>query len=101
LRTANFVWLLFFLLPRFSPVSKYHFIGSIKSHLSAVYEAMNERIHELRAEIKTIDEMLDSLSGPMHELALEEQRNLKFELELLQRNTRKQEHSEISLQPQS
>jgi|GEM_PF-3552556 hypothetical protein len=50
---------------------------------------MNERLHELRAEIKTIDEMLDSLSGPMHELAHEEQINLQFELEMLQRNLEK------------
>lgn len=53
---------------------------------------MNERIHDLRAEIKTIEQMLDSLSGPMHELALEEQRNLQFELEMLQRNEQKHEN---------
>ena len=47
---------------------------------------MNERIHDLRAELRTINEMLDSLTGPMHELALEEQKNLQFELEMLQRN---------------
>ena len=50
---------------------------------------MNERIHDLRAEIKTIETMLDSLTGPMHELALEEQTNLQFELEMLQRNEAK------------
>ena len=33
--------------------------------------------------------MLDSLSGPMHELAHEEQINLQFELEMLQRNLEK------------
>ena len=48
---------------------------------------MNERIHDLRAELKTIEEMLDSLTGPMYELALEEQKNLQFELQTLQRNT--------------
>ena len=46
---------------------------------------MKERIHDLRAEIKIIEEMLDTLSGPMHELALEEQRNLQFELDTLER----------------
>jgi len=50
---------------------------------------MSERIHEILAEIKTIEEMLGSLSGPMHELALEEQKNLQFELEMLQRNAQK------------
>lgn len=31
--------------------------------------------------------MLDSLSGPMHELALEEQKNLQFELDMLMRSS--------------
>lgn len=59
--------------------------------LDAVYISMKERLHELRAEIKTIDEMLDSLIGPMHELALEEQKNLQFELEMLQRDEQRHE----------
>jgi hypothetical protein len=58
---------------------------------------MNERLHELRAEIKTIDEMLESLSSPMHELALEEQRNLQFELEMLERNKPKDLHNPQSI----
>ncbi len=35
--------------------------------------------------------MLDSLIGPMHELALEEQKNLQFELEMLQRDEQRHE----------
>ena len=36
--------------------------------------------------------MLGTLSGPMHELAFEEQKDLKYKLAMIQHNGQKQEH---------
>jgi hypothetical protein len=50
---------------------------------------MKERIHELQNEIKSIEEMLDSMTGHMHYMALEELKNLKFEMGMLNRSINK------------
>ena len=47
---------------------------------------MKERIHTLKAEIKEIESLLDNLSGPMLELATEELKNLRFEMDMLNRS---------------
>lgn len=53
---------------------------------------MNERLHELREEMKNIESMLDTLSSPMLELVLEEQRNIQFELDIIQKNQSATDH---------
>jgi hypothetical protein len=50
---------------------------------------MKERINELQNEIKAIEGMLDSMSGHMHYMALEELKNLKFEMGMLNRSMNK------------
>jgi hypothetical protein len=50
---------------------------------------MRGRIHTLQNEIKTIENMMESLSGPMLELALEELRNMQFEMDMLNRGVQK------------
>ena len=50
---------------------------------------MKERIHELQNEIKAIEGMLDSMTGHMHYMALEELKNLKFEMGMLNRSINK------------
>ena len=59
---------------------------------------MNKRIHDMRAKIKTIEDMLGSLSAPMHELALEEQKNLQFELDMVQRNVTKTADNQFAVE---
>lgn len=46
---------------------------------------MKARIHALQVEIKTIENILNSLSGPMQQSVLEELKNMRFELEMLNR----------------
>ena len=46
---------------------------------------MNTRIHALQVEIKAIENILASLHGPMLELAVEELKNTRFELDMLNR----------------
>ena len=56
---------------------------------------MKERLHELQNEIKAIEGMLDSMSGHMHYMALEELKNLKFEMGMLNRSINKAINSEL------
>lgn len=46
---------------------------------------MNARIHALQVEIKSIENMLNSLQGPMLQVATEELKNRCFELDMLNR----------------
>ena len=47
---------------------------------------MKTKIHALQVEIKTIESLMDSLNGQMQQLAMDEVKNLRFELDLLKRN---------------
>ncbi len=46
---------------------------------------MKAKIHALQVEIKTIEKLMDSLNSQMQQLAMEEVKNLRFELDLLNR----------------
>jgi hypothetical protein len=46
---------------------------------------MKAKIHALQVEIKTIEKLMDSLNNQMQQLALEEVKNLRFELDTLNR----------------
>ncbi len=48
---------------------------------------MKAKIHTLQVEIKNIEGMLGSLDGTMQRMALEEVKNLRFELEMLNRKS--------------
>jgi hypothetical protein len=56
---------------------------------------MRGRIHTVQNEIKAIEDMLDNLSGPMLELALEELKNMQFEMEMLNRGMQRNVNSEV------
>jgi hypothetical protein len=47
---------------------------------------MNTKLHALQVEIKTIESLMDSLDSQMRRLAMEEVKNLRFEIETLNRN---------------
>ena len=57
---------------------------------------MKTRIHALQNEIREIESIVDNLSGPMLDMALEEMKNLKFELDMLNRNLQKSSHEEMA-----
>jgi hypothetical protein len=57
---------------------------------------MRGRIHTLQNEIKALEDMLDNLSGPMLELALEELRNMQFERDMLFRSAEKNEIAQLT-----
>jgi hypothetical protein len=74
---------------------KYPFVGSIYFYLAAYTNNMRGRIHTLQNEIKTIEGMLDSLSGPMLEVALEELKNMQFEMDMLNRSEERNANSAL------
>ena len=47
---------------------------------------MKDRLLTLKAEIREIESLLDTLSGAMREHASEELKNLRFEMDMLNRN---------------
>ena len=81
--------------PKLMCFSKYPFVGSIYFHLAAYTNHMRGRIHTLQNEIKTIEGMLDSLSGPMLEVALEELKNMQFEMDMLNRSEERNANSAL------
>ena len=50
---------------------------------------MNVRLHTLQVEIKNVESVLDTLNGPMRNQAVEELKNLRFEMDMLTRNLQK------------
>ncbi len=56
---------------------------------------MIARIHALQNEIRAIEGILDNLSGPMLDMALEEMKNLKFELDMLNRTMQRSKQEEL------
>jgi hypothetical protein len=50
---------------------------------------MKARLHTLKAEIKAIENVIDTLSGNMLTHATEELKNLRFEMDMLNRNIQK------------
>ena len=56
---------------------------------------MIARIHALQNEIQAIEGILDNLSGPMLDMALEEMKNLKFELDMLNRTMQRSKLEEL------
>ena len=50
---------------------------------------MNVRLHTLQVEIKNVESVLDTLNGPMRNQAVEELKNLRFEMDMLTRNVQK------------
>ena len=61
---------------------------------------MKTRIHALQAEIKTIQDVLDTLSGPMYDFAMDELKNLQFEMDMMNRAEEKnnKEHLVVNQQ---
>jgi hypothetical protein len=47
---------------------------------------MKAKLHTLQVEIKKIESLMDSLDSQMRRLAMEEVRNLRFEMDTLSRN---------------
>ena len=50
---------------------------------------MKARLHTLQVEIKTVESILDTLNGPMRGHAIEELKNLRFEMDMLKRSLQK------------
>jgi hypothetical protein len=61
---------------------------------------MTARIHALQAEIRTIEQVIDNMSGPMRDYAQDELNNLRFEMDLLNRTEQKnnKEHLVVNQQ---
>ena len=70
-------------------------MGSILFYFAAYTNNMRGRIHTLQNEIKTIEDMLDNLSGPMLELASEELKNMQFEMDMLNRSEQRSTNSAL------
>jgi hypothetical protein len=58
---------------------------------------MKDRMHTLKAEIKDIESVIDTLSGHMLEHATEELKNLRFEMDMLKRKMRQWDGVEASM----
>jgi hypothetical protein len=51
---------------------------------------MKAKIHTLQVEIKAIEALMNNLNAKMQQLAMEEVKNLRFELDLLNRAAKPQ-----------
>ena len=59
---------------------------------------MKVRLHALKVEIKEIESIIDALKGPMLEHANEELKNLRFEMDMLNRSIQRTGLSQTPLQ---